>query len=177
MENSPAEPDTTIETQTAAPVVRRPIFPCWVWLCSFFLAAVILATAWFFVLSAPIPSPGKLAVPLFTVYPAATLTEIPPTPSWTPEISPAPSLPTVRPGSIATGIMVEVSGTGGDGLNLRDAPNTNGKILFRVFEHEVFRIADGPQQSNGYTWWLLQGAIDASRQGWGVENFLRPTGF
>jgi len=121
------------------------------------------------------PQPTLRAVPLFTVYPAPTLTDVPLAPTWTPEVSATPDIPTVRPGSIAVGAMVEVSGTGGDGLNLRDAPNTSGKILFRVFERELFRVVDGPQDSNGHTWWLLQGYLDVTRQGWGVENYLKPS--
>lgn len=170
------DPTLTPEQPPAARIVRHPVLPWWVWACSVALAIALIAAAWTFVLFTPMPVSPHQSLPLFTVYPAPTLTEIPPTATWTPEISPTPSIPTVIPGSIANGILVEVLGTGGDGLNLRDAPNTSGKILFRVFEHEVFRVVDGPQTSNGYTWWLIQGAIDVTRQGWAVENFLHPTG-
>jgi hypothetical protein len=170
------DPTNPVAPLPAARISRHPIMPWWVWVCSVTLAVALVAVAWIFVLFTPMPAPSRQSLPLFTVYPAPTLTEIPPTSTWTPEISPTPAVPTVIPGSVTTGIMVEVLGTGGDGLNLRDAPNTSGKILFRVFEHEVFRVVDGPQTSNGYTWWLIQGALDTARQGWAVENFLHPTG-
>jgi hypothetical protein len=175
MDTAPTPSSTNEGTQPAHRAAGGPLFRWWVWLSGGLIALVLLSIVWGNILYAPMPAPAQRALPLFTVYPAPTLTDIPPTPSWTPEISPIPGVPTVLPGTIAAGMMVEVNGTGGDGLNLRDAPNTNGKVLFRVFEHELFRVVDGPQQSNGYTWWLLQGVIDSNRQGWGVENYLKPS--
>ena len=99
-------------------------------------------------------------------------TPIPPSLTPSPFYTPTPALPTVIPGTIGVGGMVEVTE---DGLRLRDSPSLSGKILSQASAHELFKIVDGPRQSDGYTWWLLQGVYDATRQGWAVETYLKPS--
>jgi hypothetical protein len=72
----------------------------------------------------------------------------------------------------ATGAYVQVIGTGGDGLRLRDQPGLIGNVLLVANDAEVFRIEDGPVEMDNYTWWSLVGPFDEKRRGWGVDNYL-----
>jgi hypothetical protein len=81
-------------------------------------------------------------------------------------------VPTPLPGQIAIDAHVQIVGTGGDGLRLRDQPGLAGAVLMLGSESEVFRVADGPQELDGYTWWKLVGPFDPSRGGWAVVNYL-----
>lgn len=82
-------------------------------------------------------------------------------------------LPTPMPGLISLGGYVQIVGTGGDGLRLRDQPGLDGKVLLLGSEAEVFRVQDGPRQVDGYTWWYLVGPFDETRRGWAVANYLQ----
>jgi hypothetical protein len=169
------------EPPSAAPAVASPVPPgglraslaWWVWPVGalFGLAAVIVV--WVLLFAAPLPSlPAEAIPPYFTVYPPPTYTPIPPTLTITPFYTATPALPTVQPGTIGVGAMVEITE---DGLRLRDEPSLKGKVLSQASSHELFTVIEGPRQADGYTWWLLQGVYDKSRQGWAVENYLRPS--
>ena len=82
------------------------------------------------------------------------------------------TLPTPPPGVIAIGAYVQVTGTGVDGLRLRDEPGLDGQIQLLGSEAEVFLVLDGPREADNYTWWYLVGPYDESRKGWAVENYL-----
>jgi hypothetical protein len=83
------------------------------------------------------------------------------------------SLPPSAPGLFAEGNLVQVYGTGGDGLRLRSLPGLDARIEFLGLENEVFEIADGPVEKDGYQWWYLVNPYDASKVGWAVANYLR----
>jgi hypothetical protein len=145
----------------------------WVWPAGALVALAVAALGWILLFAAPLPRlPAEAVPPYFTVYPPPTYTPIPPTATLTPLITPTTALPTVVPGTIGIGAMVEVTE---DGLRLRDAPSLTGKILSQASAHELFTVIEGPRDADGYTWWLLQGVYDTSRQGWAVENYLRPS--
>jgi len=76
------------------------------------------------------------------------------------------------PGEISIGTYVKISGTGGDGLRLRDVPGLAGNVLTLGDETEVFLVDNGPRDVDGYTWWYLKGHYDETRQGWGVVDYL-----
>lgn len=107
----------------------------------------------------------------------AALTVIP-GPTSTPRVLPTathdPSLgtPTPLPGELAINGYVQISGTEGEGLRLRDAPGLSSEPLFLGFDAEVFQITDGPQEKDGYTWWYLIAPYDDTRSGWAAEAFL-----
>lgn len=82
-------------------------------------------------------------------------------------------LPTPMPGMISLGAYVQIIGTGGDGLRLRDLPGLDSKVLLLGSEAEVFRVQDGPREADGYTWWYLVGPFDETRRGWAVANYLQ----
>jgi hypothetical protein len=112
--------------------------------------------------------------------PAAVVLNVTAAPTVTPALptsSPVP-IPTSAPestGAMAVGQYAQVSGTGGDGLRLRFAPGLNGEIKLLGSEGEIYRIDDGPQEVDGYTWWFLVDPDDETRQGWAVADFLQPS--
>ena len=117
----------------------------------------------------PPPAPaGVTVIPL----PAATAT-LPPPPTTSPTRTlEAPLPPSPPPGEIAAGALVQIRGTGGEGLRLRDHPGLDGEVQYLGLEAEVFRVQDGPQEADGYTWWYLVAPYDATKQGWAASNYL-----
>lgn len=113
---------------------------------------------------------------VIAVIPAPTATSSPtPTPSvtGTPEADIPPS---PLPGTLGIGGFVQISGTGGDGLRLRTNPGLSYEVAYLGLEAEVFQVVGGPQESDGYTWWLLESPYDEGqkRQGWAVSNYILP---
>lgn len=115
-----------------------------------------------------------MAAPVVTVVPrpTATLAVVAP-PSPTPTETPMPQA-VADPSSIRIGGLVEVSGTEGEGLRLRQDPSTTATILALAVESEVFTVQDGPVDADGRTWFRLGSPSDTSRTGWAVADFLRP---
>lgn len=90
--------------------------------------------------------------------------------------SPTPS-PTSDPngskqGSIKSGLYIQIAGTDGAGLNIRNNPGTGSEAIFVANESEVFQVIGGPVEMDGYNWWQLTAPYDKSRQGWAAENYL-----
>jgi hypothetical protein len=107
------------------------------------------------------------------IIPALTATPVLPTVTPIPTLTATSAVPPPpQPGIIAIGSYVQVSGTGTDGLRLREEPGLGGKILFVGMESEVFRVDDGPRDADGYTWWYLVAPFDENRRGWAVSNYL-----
>lgn len=113
------------------------------------------------------------AAPALTVIPAPTATVYEPTPlptrlpTATSDLPPAP-----LPGIIGIGSSVQISGTDGSGLNIRDQAGLGGKVRFVALDGEVFEIRDGPEEVDGFTWWYLVTPHDEDRTGWAAANFL-----
>lgn len=80
--------------------------------------------------------------------------------------------PSPPPGVVAIGAFVQITGTAGTGLRLRDQPSLGAPVLLLGAEAEVFRVEDGPQEADGYVWWYLVGPYDTARRGWAVANYL-----
>jgi hypothetical protein len=120
----------------------------------------------------PSQSPNVVATAILNMIPASTATqpfiatpEVDNTP--TPEIPPTPP-----PGTIAIGAYVQVSGTGGDGLRIRNQAGLQSEVRFLAMEAEVFQVADGPLDVDSYTWWYIVAPYDQTRSGWAVSNYL-----
>lgn len=121
---------------------------------------------------APAAPPALTVVPRPTV--TATATALPtqlPTAQATEQPLSGPSA-----GPVAAGMLVEVVGTGSDGLRLREAPGLQSATNLVAVENEVFEVRDGPSQADGRTWWYLVNPYDNSKYGWGVEEYLQPAG-
>jgi hypothetical protein len=121
--------------------------------------------------------PASLPAPtaVMTVVPAPTNTPLVVLPTLDPTATATPSEVTVLPPenpSIIVGAHVQIKGTGGDGLRLRAEPNTSSSPRFLGVESEVFEVKDGPQESDGFSWWYLVAPMDPNRAGWAVSNYL-----
>jgi hypothetical protein len=75
-------------------------------------------------------------------------------------------------GEFSLGSYVQITGTGGNGLRLRENPGTEAPVKFIAAESEVFRVIGGPVQDGNYTWWQLTAPYDSLRQGWAAGGFL-----
>jgi len=104
-----------------------------------------------------------------TIIPGPTST---PLIAASPTHDPALGTATPLPGEIALNGFVQITGTDGEGLRIRDLPGLGGEHLFLGFDTEVFQIVDGPQDVDGYTWWYLLAPYDETRSGWAASDFL-----
>jgi hypothetical protein len=112
--------------------------------------------------------------------PTAVVQVIPPPTSTSPSIATLPPTATPKPefstpvpnSQIKIGDYVQISNTGGDGLRIRSGPGTSNPPLFLGMESEVFKVTDGPKESDGYIWWDLAAPYDNTRAGWAASNFL-----
>jgi len=131
---------------------------------------------------------GPTPTPIFVVITATpTLGPAPGEASSTPEGGGVPGVNTLLPtefgpGATATpdenlpilvGSLVEVFGTEGDGVAVRQGPGLNYSFFFVGQDGDRFNVEDGPRDADGYTWWQLTDPNDPDRAGWVVENFLR----
>jgi hypothetical protein len=117
--------------------------------------------------------------PVFTVVDLPSRTPTPPPATATPvdlTPTPAPTLPGGAGEGFAAGDLVEVSGTGGEGLRLRRQPSLDAEVVIVGLDSEVFRVIAGPTSADGYTWWQLVNPYDSAKQGWAVGSFLRKLG-
>ncbi len=127
------------------------------------LAATFLAINWI----RPRQSGEAGFVPAdLTVIPPSTLTPSP-VPTPTPAGTASPDA-----GKIAIGAYVQITGTEGQGLRIRSAPGLSSDTVFRGEEAETFKVTDGPQQADGYTWWHVVAPYDETRAGWAAADFL-----
>ena len=156
--------------------LRRYLTP-WVLLGAIGIALLFLfLTVIAILVSRSTTAPKGLPTAALYVIPAPTYTlPVPttvllPTPTPTSEVPPPPP-----PGVIAVGSYVQVTGTGAVGLRLRSNPGLDSKTEFLGMDAEVFKITDGPQQVDEYTWWHLVAPYDEQRHGWAVSNYLIAT--
>ncbi|MBN1956467.1 MAG: SH3 domain-containing protein [Anaerolineae bacterium] len=145
--------------------------PLYVWILA--LVVLLLATVacglWaFYTLRLQRPLAGPSPTPIiWTATPAPTMTPAP-LPSDTPEPTPTAS------SEIVIGGYVQVSGTGGAGVSLRQEPDLNSTRLGIAQEEDVLIVLDGPRRSGGFTWWLVRDREEEAQQGWAVANYLHP---
>jgi hypothetical protein len=84
------------------------------------------------------------------------------------EVTPTP------PGGapITIGSRVQVTGTEGLGVAVRQGPGTTYTYFFVGQDGDVFIILDGPREADGYVWWEVSDPNDPNRSGWMVEDYL-----
>jgi hypothetical protein len=118
------------------------------------------------------PSEYVFSTAVITMIPAPTLTPVIVIPtSDQPTVTSTSQVP-VPTGGIAVGMYVKITGTNGNGLNLRTAPGTASPIRFLGMDDEVFQVKDGPKQTDNLVWWFLQAPYDSTRNGWAAANYL-----
>jgi len=124
---------------------------------------------------------GMLSPADSTAYPTAGLTVIagPTSTTYSPTATPT-RVPTATsnlpqpplPGMIGIGSSVQIFGTEGSGLNIREQPGLNTAVRFVALDSEVFEVRDGPQVIDEITWWFLVTPLDEARSGWAAANYL-----
>ena len=118
------------------------------------------------------PSEYSFSTAVITLIPAPSLTPVIVIPTKEQPVPTATSQVPVPAGGIAVGIYVKISGTNGNGLNLRTVPGTGNPIRFLGMDDEVFLVKDGPKQVDNLIWWFLQAPYDTTRNGWAAANYL-----
>jgi hypothetical protein len=73
---------------------------------------------------------------------------------------------------IQLNLYVQISGTSGVGLKVRQDPGLNGTMNFVANESEVFQVIDGPVKKDNLIWWKLVTPYDQARQGWAAADYL-----
>jgi hypothetical protein len=122
----------------------------------------------------PAAFPEILPTPILTVIFASTATPTPPPTPIPSQTVATPTLPAASGGTVRIGELVEVFGTGGDGLRLRAEPDLQSQILVLGVDSEVFQVDNGPVQEDGFEWWYLVNPYDTAKQGWAVALYFRP---
>jgi hypothetical protein len=121
---------------------------------------------------------GRTPEIIITTATAPPVTQtIPPTP-LTPTLTPTPGpteAPTLPPSNIAmeVGVTVEIVGTEGAGLSIRDSAGTNYARVDTAYDGEIFIVEDGPLFGDGYEWWFIADPNDPERAGWSVRQFMQ----
>lgn len=120
----------------------------------------------------PLPSANEPPEVALTVIPAPTSTAQPPSPMPPPTSTATRTLSPLLPDEMGIGSYVQIVGTEGTGLNIRDNPGLSTTIEFLGYDAEVFIVRDGPQEADGFTWWYLVTPVDESRAGWAAADYL-----
>lgn len=172
------DPDRKPEPQARR---RRVTLPPWALLTGL-VAIVILLCVGLVMLVNAIRGGDPKATPTAETTMVAVAPTQAPSATWTPAVvitqtaTPTVVLPiTVTPEpqtftEIAPGATVVVQGTLGGGLNLREQPSTNSKVVTNVKEGTKLTVLDGPREAGGYDWWQLK-APDG-KEGWGAADWL-----
>jgi hypothetical protein len=85
-----------------------------------------------------------------------------------------PTLPPIvlspTPDTVSVGKTV-VSTADESELNVRSGPGIQNDVVFRAPKGQTFKVIDGPQQADGFTWWKVQSTADG-KEGWAVAVYL-----
>ena len=73
--------------------------------------------------------------------------------------------------TLAVGSAVKVTGTGGDGLNVRSSAATSGTIVGAEKDGARGVVQEGPVASGGFIWWRVQ--WKSGVMGWSVDTYLK----
>lgn len=121
------------------------------------------------------PSRGLRSEPpevALTIIPGPSSTPPKPTASAIPSSTPTATSVPLRPGEVGLGSYVQIVGTDGDGLNIRNAPGLSSDVQFLGYDAEVFEVREGPMEVDGFIWWYLVTPVDEARAGWAAASFL-----
>ena len=120
-----------------------------------------------------VPSPATPILVLISAPTASATLPPPPVATVEPIYTATATFPPQVDGSLSPGNLVEVFGTEGDGLRLRDAAGLDSNIVFLAVESEVFELSEGPVKLDGYEWWFLVNPYNIDQTGWAVGTYLR----
>jgi hypothetical protein len=136
------------------------------------ILTVVLLGAGYFTRSSSYAVPAESPAITIVFPPTATATSFIPTATPQPTDTPTPVPPPIAQDGIQVGSLVEITGTEGDGLRLREEPSLDGRITFLGLENEVFEVREGPRQVDGYEWWYLSNPYNREKEGWAVANYI-----
>jgi GH25 family lysozyme M1 (1,4-beta-N-acetylmuramidase) len=80
-------------------------------------------------------------------------------------------VPSAFADTIVVGSPVEVTGTGGDGLNVRSTAATTGTVVGVEKDGASGAVLEGPVTADGFTWWRVQWTDGLT--GWSVNQYLK----
>jgi hypothetical protein len=133
------------------------------------LAAALLMLSVWLLGRVALNSPDQSLTPFVTIIHVETATPIGNQDLFSTQ-TPTPGA--VRVNGIGVGDYVQISGTEGVGLRIRQEAGINGTPLFLGMESEVFKVKDGPKEMDGYNWWFIEAPYDSGRSGWAAAQFL-----
>ncbi len=114
-------------------------------------------------------------VPTLDLYIISAPTRTPVLARATVTVVPSPTsnfVPSPEPGVIGVGGFVQIVGTAGTGLNIRDEAGLTSNVNFLAYDEEAFGVEGGPIEVDGFTWWFIVTPVDDQRSGWAAETYL-----
>ena len=150
----------------------KEILNPWVIVGSVLIASILLAVSFL--------AAGRLTPSDLSIYSGEAVLTVIPVPTYTPTPLPTqPEFPDDDPTTepvvgVQVNGFVQIQGTEGEGLRLRSDPSLDGEIVYIGLEGEIFLVIGGPEEQDGYLWWLLAAPLNESLQGWAVSNYLEP---
>ncbi len=136
------------------------------------LAAVFIVAGAFALFYTLPEQASELPLTALTWIPGPTNTLLPPTAPPPPTSTMTATYAPLASGEMGIGSYVQITGTGGVGLNIRSAAGLSSAIQFLGYDAEVFEVREGPQEADGYTWWYLVTPVDENRAGWAAADYL-----
>lgn len=111
----------------------------------------------------------EYVTPIVQVITAPTLTQVPTAPSQ------QPTTELVLPGSmsLAPGTIVEITGTEGAGLRVRQDAGTSADALFLARDGERYVIKEGPKHVDDIFWYRIENTEDSTKKGWAAADYLK----
>jgi len=74
--------------------------------------------------------------------------------------------------SFPLGQWVQVTGTEGVGLNLRNQAGLDSPVVLVALDNEIFEVRGGPVDLADVRWWYLVNPYDDAQSGWADDRFL-----
>jgi len=162
--------------------------PWWGFIIVIVVVAAVTCGMWWAVLSSrgdAAQTQGPTPTPIFVVITstptlgaeegAASGTEAAPATATPTSLPVATETPDVAANPVQVGSTIEINGTDGSGLAVRQGPGVNYTYFFVANDGDVFLVEDGPRDADGYTWWYISDPNNADRTGWAVEDWMTVT--
>lgn len=75
---------------------------------------------------------------------------------------------------ITVGCIVEVFGTEGFGVAVRQGPGRTYSFFFVAQDGQVFQVMEGPEEADTYQWWKVVDPEDSNNEGWVAQDYIQP---